>query len=201
MYENEYLKRRNNMNKIVLASRSARRINLMPYVTNNFKVMPANIDETIEDTSLSINDIVTQIAIKKANKVQAKCPNEVIDAAHTLTVADGHILGKPIDEEDDRRMLRILQGRKHIVVTGVYICQGEKSLSFTCETEVNMAKMSDDEIEYYVNTGEGYDKAGGYAAQGLGCRYISNIRGDFFNLLGLPVYKLCLALKQFGVEI
>jgi len=143
-------------------------------------------------------DYVLRLAREKAAAVAAtNGAEELVLAADTTVVVDGEILGKPMDEEDARRMLRRLAGREHEVLTGVALRDGNRETALLETTFVRMAPLTEDEIAWYAATSEPHDKAGAYAAQGLGGLFIKGVRGNFSNVVGLPVpvvYKLFAAL-------
>lgn len=143
-------------------------------------------------------DYVLRLAKEKAAAVAAtNGAEELVLAADTTVVVDGEILGKPLDEEDARRILRLLAGREHEVLTGVALRGGDREAALLETTFVRMAPLTEDEIAWYAATREPHDKAGAYAAQGLGGLFIEGVRGNFSNVVGLPVpvvYKLFAAL-------
>jgi len=177
--------------KIILASASPRRAEILRTVGWPFEVLPVHIDESQrpgEDPST----YVQRLAREKAVAAAAQAPEMLVVGADTTVAVDQHILEKPGDADDARRMLRLLNDRWHRVLTGVAVVNqpiAETKVAFE-ETEVKFAAMSDDEIRWYVSSGEPMDKAGAYAIQGLGARLIKGIRGDYFNVVGLPVRLL-----------
>lgn len=141
-------------------------------------------------------------AREKARDVAGRIKDALIIGADTIVVVDDRILGKPADQTDACRMLRMLSGRTHQVYTGICVISPDgKELSACESTDVNFRDLSDEMIEKYVSTGEPLDKAGAYAIQGRGSVLICGIVGDYFNVVGLPVYKLGLLLEQIGVEV
>ncbi len=179
------------MPTLVLASASPRRAEILRNIGWPFEAMAANIDESRHDHEDAIT-YVKRIACAKAAAVRLRVPSSPVVGADTVVVVDGEILGKPRDQEDARRMLRLLRGRWHQVLTGVAIFNqncGEPKVSHEV-TEVKFAEMSEDEIGWYVDSGEPMDKAGAYAIQGLGARFIEGIKGDYSNVVGLPVRLL-----------
>jgi nucleoside triphosphate pyrophosphatase len=183
-----------NLPGIVLASTSPRRAEILRTVGWSFETFAVNVDETLaadEDAP----DYVERLARAKAAAAVVHCPSRLVLGADTVVIVDDEILGKPRDEEDARQMLRRLSGRRHQVLTGVALINGQPSQSVVAHeiTEVKFATLSDDEIGWYAATGEPMDKAGAYAIQGRGARFIEEIKGDYFNIVGLPVrllYKL-----------
>ena len=152
--------------------------------------MPVNIDESRRENEEAAN-YVQRLAREKAKAAMQKARDQMIVAADTTVVIDDHTLEKPLDENDARRMLRLLNNRWHQVLTGVAIIDAQSRTTIAYEqTEVKFAAMSDEQIDWYVASGEPMDKAGAYAIQGLGARFIEGIRGDYFNVVGLPVRLL-----------
>ena len=187
------------MPEIILASQSPRRRELLTRMGLSFRVVVADIDEHME-RSLPPDRLVEAISAEKARAVGAQAgPGPLVIAADTVVVLDGVLLGKPTDEEDARRMLRMLSGRRHQVYTGFTVLQGEKMVSRSEETLVSFRPLSDGEIGRYIATGEPMDKAGAYGIQGLGSLLVEGIHGDYFNVMGLPVCALGRALEEFGV--
>ena len=181
--------------KIVLASKSPRRAEILRAVGWPFETMAAGIDET-RGVSEEAVAYVKRVARMKAEVVAQKVPSGLVLGADTVVVIGGEILGKPRDSEDSRRMLTLLSGKWHEVLTGVVMLRiGENTRSVAdCEsTSVRFSEMSGAEIEWYVDTEEPMDKAGAYAVQGRAALFIEEIRGDYFNIVGLPmrlVYEL-----------
>ena len=181
--------------KLILASKSPRRSELLRAVGWPFEAMPADIDETRRPNETAV-DYVKRLAIEKAEAVAARLSSGLILAADTTVVVDKHVLGQPADDEEARRMLKLLNGRWHEVLTGVAFLRagvGARVVSdYEC-TRVKFAEMSDEEIDWYVVTGEPRGKAGGYGIQGRAAILIEEIQGDYFNIVGLPlrlVYEL-----------
>jgi len=174
--------------KIILASASPRRAEILRTVGWPFEALPVDIDETRHHGESAI-DYVQRLAREKATAAGARKPASIIIAADTTVTIDDHILEKPTDESDAVRMLQLLNNRWHRVLTGIAIINPETSRTIIAheETEVKFAPMSDEEIDWYVKTGEPMDKAGAYAIQGLGSRFIEQITGDYFNVVGLPI--------------
>jgi septum formation protein len=159
-----------------------------------FEAVPADIDETRRANESAVI-YVKRLAIEKAEAVAARFSTGLILAADTTVVIDDHVLGQPTDDEDARRMLKLLKGRWHEVLTGVALLRAgqSKSVSDFERTRVKFAEMSDEEIDWYVSTGEPRGKAGAYGIQGRASIFIEEIQGDYFNIVGLPlrlVYEL-----------
>ena len=180
--------------RIILASASPRRAELLRAAGVTFDVRPADVDESVRSGEAPI-DYVRRLAAEKARVIRAGAPDRVVLAADTTVVVDHHILGKPTDAEDARQMLGLLSGRTHQVITGVAIASpdAEALAVATDTTTVEFAPLTDEEIAWYVASGEPMDKAGAYAIQGLASRFITRIDGSYSNVVGLPValvYKL-----------
>jgi len=174
--------------RLILASASPRRAEILRTVGWPFEALPADIDESRHSGEDAVI-YVERVARAKAEAAALLAPIATVLGADTVVVVEGEILGKPLDAEDARRMLRLLQDRWHQVLTGVALVNGEIGSSRTAHevTEVRFAAMSEDEISWYVATGEPMDKAGAYAIQGKGARFVKEISGDYFNIVGLPV--------------
>lgn len=177
--------------KLVLASASPRRAEILRIVGWPFETAPADIDESRHPNEDAAT-YVQRVARAKAEAVAARAAGATVMGADTVVVIDGEILGKPVDDQDARRMLGLLQDHWHQVLTGVAVVNpGNGSSKIAHEvTEVRFAAMSEDEISWYVATGEPMDKAGAYAIQGQGARFVKEISGDYFNIVGLPVRLL-----------
>lgn len=174
---------------IILASQSPRRKELFSLITEDFKIIPA-VGEEKADRSLPPSEYVMELAKHKALEVAEKYPEDVVIGSDTVVVINGEILGKPKDEADAKRMLRLLSGREHSVYTGVCLSCGGMNRNFCEETKVRFFTLSDREIEEYTASGEPFDKAGAYGIQGNGALLVSGITGDYYNVMGLPVGRL-----------
>jgi len=197
---------------LVLASASPRRQELLRYAGISFTVEPADIDETPRDGE-SPRDCAERLARQKALAVSNTRPQDYVLGADTVVAVDDIILGKPVDAANAARMLRLLSGRTHQVVTGVCLVAGtvaselaqklrteNRELRTASETTlVTIRDLSDDEIHEYVATGEPMDKAGAYAIQGMASRWIPQIDGDYSNVVGLPVKLVCELLREQGL--
>ena len=182
---------------IILASKSPRRRQLLRTMgIEQFEVRPTTGPEQMPDSGTPA-DIVSAICAQKvAQAVQSAAPEDTVIAADTLVFLDGVPLGKPADAADAKRMLRALSGRSHMVYTAVAVAQNGHTDLRTVSTEVFFRPMCDAEIDRYVATGEPMDKAGAYGIQGLGSVYVEGIRGDYFNVMGLPVSTLYTMLQE-----
>ena len=183
------------MKKIILASASPRRKELLTTAGVEFEVLVSEADETIPEGTAP-RDAAMMTAEKKALAV-AENRDGIVIGADTIVVIDGKILGKPKDETDAFGMLRLLSGREHEVITGVCITDGEKTEKFAQVSKVRFYDLTDDEITAYVATKEPMDKAGAYGIQGRGCVLVESIEGDYFNIVGLPVAATVRALRRF----
>ena len=180
------------MKKIILASASPRRKQLLEWAEIPFEVRVSNTNEWFPP-GMPPEEVAVHIAIEKAKAVQANAANdEIILAADTIVVLGDHnILGKPVHREDAVSMLLALSGSTHKVITGVAILQGEKKISFADITEVEFHDLTEEQIEFYVDKYKPYDKAGAYAIQEwIGVVGIRSIKGDFYNVMGLPVSRV-----------
>ena len=183
---------------LILASSSPRRAELLRAAGINFTVRASDVDETIRPNELP-RDYVVRLSREKARAVARD--NELTLGADTTVVINGEIAGKPRDAADALRMLRALSGRWHEVLTGVTLAQSELILSAIASTRVKFAQLSEDEINWYVSTGEPMDKAGAYAIQGLASLFIERIEGSYSNVVGLPVRLTYQLARQMGVEL
>ncbi|NLF48845.1 MAG: septum formation inhibitor Maf [Acholeplasmataceae bacterium] len=183
------------MSKFILASNSPRRKELMELIGWEYEIITANIEENV-DPELNPEEAVTELAFQKALAVFRHHKDKVVLGFDTLVYTDGKIYGKPKDAQEARRMLKELAGKTHAVVTGVAIMTQAKSKSFFTKTLVTFYPMSDKEIEEYVATGEPLDKAGAYAIQGVGSRFVETIQGDYFTIVGMPIARLYQELKE-----
>lgn len=189
------------MRKLILASQSPRRQELLSMLGLPFEVMVSDTDETIPQTDPA--KVVEKLSVRKAEAVSCQVTGAIVIGADTVVSVDGRILGKPKDKEEAREMITLLQGRSHMVYTGVTI-QGTKAggqiCTFSVGTRVNVAPMNEKEIEAYIASEEPYDKAGAYGIQGLFGKFIEGIEGDYYNVVGLPVHRLYKELNKL-IEI
>jgi len=186
------------MKKLILASASPRRKELLSKVGLKFDVMPSNYDEKISDNTFSYEKI-ENIALNKAKNVEEKINEDaIIISADTVVVLDKKILGKPHSKEEAFDMINALSGKVHEVITSIALIDTttRKTLVKSTSTKVTFRKISKDEIETYINTNEPYDKAGAYAAQGLAAIFIEKIDGCFNNVVGISVFELYQMLQE-----
>ena len=188
------------MAHIVLASASPRRQELLQRMgITEFDIRVPEAEETYPD-GLSPRQIVEYISREKADAAVKLCgADEIVITADTMVFLDDARLGKPTDEADALRMLTALQGRHHTVCTGVTVRQGDHTVTESEETEVICRPATQRELLAYIATGEPMDKAGAYGIQGKGSLLVEGIRGDFFNVMGLPLLRLSRMLEQFGI--
>lgn len=191
------------MKNIILASASPRRRELLETVGIPFSVCPSKGEEQIRGSSPA--EVVEELSEQKAREVFIRTSGEVlVIGADTVVAADGNILGKPKNRETAIQMLRKLQGASHEVYTGVTVLSrndnGEQQKRFHVMTEVEFYPMTEEEIESYVDTEEPMDKAGAYGIQGKAGIFVKEIRGDYNNVVGLPVARLYQELKQMGMN-
>ncbi|MBL7748342.1 MAG: septum formation protein Maf [Chitinophagaceae bacterium] len=184
------------MNKIILASQSPRRKQLLEWAEVPFEVIVKETDERFPP-GISPDEVAVYIARNKALAVQAQAGNDaVILAADTIVVLGDNIIGKPVHREDAVSILMALSGEKHKVITGVVILKGDEEIAFADTTDVEFHDLSVKEIEFYVDKYKPYDKAGAYAIQEwIGVVGIKSISGDFYNVMGLPVSRVVRELK------
>ena len=183
------------MDSLILASSSPRRKELLQLLRIPFESVNSHADETIED-NMSAEDAVQELALRKAAAVAKDHPDDWIIGSDTVVVLDGTIMGKPKDREEGRNMLQLLSGRTHEVYTGVAILFGEKKNVFAEKTAVTFWELSEAEIDRYLDSGEPFDKAGGYGIQGFGALLVKEIAGDYYTVVGLPVSRLARELKS-----
>jgi len=188
--------------KLVLASASPRRAEILRNAAIPFETYAAILDESRRPSELRA-DYVRRLALAKARaaaSAQRDSPDCLIIGADTVVVAADEILGKPESPEDARRMLRLLSGAVHEVHTGLAIIRRPGAMEGIVEeiTRVTFAPLSDEDIEAYIATGEPFDKAGAYGIQGIGGRYVTRIEGCYFNVMGLPLARLWILLREFG---
>ena len=182
--------------KTILASASPRRQELIRLICPGCKCIPADIEEVLPAGTLPLG-CAEYLAGQKARAVAASHEDAVVIGCDTTVIVDDIILGKPGDEADAYKMLTLLSGKVHKVITGVAICCGSETTSFSEITEVEFYPLSEEDIAEYVHSGEPMDKAGGYGIQGRGSLLVKRISGDFFNVVGLPVGRLKRELEDF----
>ena len=184
--------------RFVLASQSPRRNDLLQLLRIPFVVRPADIDEAM-DAALPPQQEVARVSRLKAEATPRK-PDDVVIAADTIVVLDGKVLGKPADREEAIGMLRSLSGRDHQVMTGMTVLRDDCAITHTEITDVHFRPLTEAEIIRYVETGEPMDKAGAYGIQGFAAPFVEAIRGDYYNVMGLPVCRLQQMLRSIAPE-
>jgi len=196
------------MPRLLLASTSPRRRELLGLLGLPFDVIASRYDEdSLSPDGLTPPDYVTHLAAGKASEVAARTEGDaLVIGADTTVILDGATLNKPADGEDARRMLRLLSGRTHQVYTGLCLIAVQNGLMGSVQTDhavtdVTFDTLTDETIAVYVSTGEPLDKAGAYGIQGKALSFIPGIHGDYFNVVGLPVFLLCKMLPRFGINI
>ena len=183
--------------KIILASASPRRKELITLICSQVDIRPAECDETLPE-GMGAKEAVEYLSKIKNDAAKQLCTeDEIIISADTVVAVENRILGKPTDKEDARRMIKLLSGKTHQVYTGVTISCGEGSVTFSEKTDVTFFPLTDTEIEEYVSSSEPYDKAGAYGIQGKASLLVKGINGDYFNVVGLPVARLNRELIAF----
>ena len=190
------------MKRIILASASPRREELLEKIGLKFEVEPSNYAEDMR-SELSPDELAKSISLEKAKVVASKHKNAIVIAADTFIVFRGKIMGKPNTEAEAIKMLMTLRGKSHSVITGFTILDTDRNkvLTKSVETIIHIKNLTPEEIDAYVKSKEPLDKAGAYAIQGLGSVIVERIEGDYFNVMGLPLSALAESLKEFGVRI
>jgi septum formation protein len=184
---------------IVLASSSPRRRELLANAGIEFRADAADIDESRRDGESPLA-YASRLAREKARAVLARNGATTVIGADTIVIVDAEVLGKPSDEDDARRMLRMLRNRTHQVTTAVAVVSRTSLVEHQETTDVHFGAVTDDEVDAYVRSGEPMDKAGAYAIQGWASKWIDRIDGDYFNVVGLPVAAVWKMLKEVGRE-
>ena len=185
--------------RVVLASSSPRRQQLLNLIGISHEVRPANIDESMR-TRVVPRRHAERLAREKASSIATRDPDLVTIGADTVVVVNRKVLGKPKDEAEARHMLAQLSGREHTVITAIAVARGKKLRSSIEEVRVKFRHLRDDEIEAYVATGEPMDKAGAYGIQGYGATIVERIEGDYFAVMGLPLVRLTSLMRDLGVR-
>ena len=184
---------------LILASQSPRRRELLGLTGLPFIVRAADIDETM-DPGRAPFDEVARVSRLKAEAVARK-PEDVVIAADTIVVCGGEVLGKPRNEADAFRILSLLSGRHHEVMTGMTVVCGDKVITHTEVTRIHFRELHPEEIRAYIASGEPMDKAGAYGIQGGAALFADQMEGDYYNVMGLPVCRLAMILRGFGLPI
>ena len=185
--------------RVVLASASPRRRDLLDLIGIAHEVRPANIDETLRPRETP-RRYAERLAREKASAIATRSPDLITIGADTVVVINRKVLGKPADATDAARMLRMLSGREHTVITAVAVSRGRKLRSAIEEVRVKFRRLRDDEIDAYIAMGEPMDKAGAYGIQGYGATIVERIEGDYFAVMGLPLVRLVGLMRDVGVR-
>jgi len=188
------------MVRLILASASPRRAELLRAAGYAFEIVPADIDESAGPGEPP-EHYVRRVAAEKARTVLRQFPDCTVLAADTTVVVDGAMLGKPSDDEDARQMLARLSGRAHRVLTGVVVAGGGREAGAVASTLVRFAVLTPADIDWYVASGEPCDKAGAYGVQGLASRFVDGIQGSYSNVVGLPVALVHALLTEQGFTV
>jgi septum formation protein len=184
--------------KVVLASSSPRRRELLNLIGIAHEVRPANLDESMRPRETPRRH-AERLARDKASAVAMRNADLITIAADTIVVINRKVLGKPVDKEDAARMLAMLSGREHTVITAVAVSRGKKLRSAIEEVKVKFRRLREEEIEAYIATGEPMDKAGAYGIQGFGATIVERVEGDYFAVMGLPLVRLIGLMREVGV--
>lgn len=190
--------------KIILASGSERRKTLFKSLQIPFEVMPSTFEELdINNTDLSAHEFAAHNAAEKARDVARKVENAIVIGMDTIVSFENKIIGKPEDITHAREILELLSGQEHSVITGVCIIDADDQIEVAGneETKVTFDSMSTNEIDRYLELGEWEGKAGAFAIQGIGALFIQEIKGDYFNVVGFPIYRFSELMKEFGTPI
>lgn len=185
--------------RVILASQSPRRRELLTLIGIAHEVRPADVDET-HHSGEPPEAYVERVARDKVAKIAAAAPDAVVIGADTTVVADGDVLAKPDDEADARRMLTRLSGRSHFVHTGIAVARGGRVVSAVETVTVVFRALTDDEIRAYVATGEPMDKAGAYGIQGYGATIVERVEGDYFSVMGLGLRRVVALVESLGLR-
>lgn len=184
---------------LILASSSPRRKDFINKLGLNFQIVKPDADETVL-VGESASDYVKRMANEKANIVAALHSNDIVLAADTIVVCDNRILGKPVNREDAKNILRLLSGRTHEVMTAVCIIKGDEEIEIFEVTKVTFAPLTEELIDTYVASGECDDKSGAYAVQGIGAMLIQKVEGSVSSVVGLPICQVRCALEKLGLK-
>ena len=177
------------MKKIILASQSPRRKELLAICGYAFDCIPSEVDESI-DLNKPLEEEIMRLAYKKAKAIFINNKDALVIGSDTVVAINGKILGKPHNREEAKEMIELLSDNTHQVITGLCILSEEDCYKDYTVSNVTFSKLSEEEIDQYVNSGEGDDKAGAYGIQGIGAKFISGIEGDFYSIMGFPLNKV-----------
>jgi septum formation protein len=198
------INKKHHKKQIILASGSKRRIDILSELKVPFKSIASNVNEPDYDgEKMNPEEYAVHCARLKAREVARKVEKSLVIGMDTIGEYEGRVLGKPGDHEHARRMINYIQGTKHNVITGICIIDSDSEDSFAAAeiTKVKFAAMSEKDIEKYLNLGAWKDVAAGYAIQGIGSLFIEKIEGDYFNVVGFPIFRFNHLMKQMGMPI
>ena len=195
----DWIKRYEETEMLILASQSPRRKALMELFHIPFVIRVADIDETMDPVKAPYDE-VARVSRAKAEAI-CREPEDIVVAADTIVVCAGQVLGKPADEADAVRMLKLLSGRDHQVMTGMTVLRGEKVITCTGVTDIHFRPLSEKEIRAYIASGDPMDNAGSYGIQNGAALFVDKIVGDYYNVMGLPVCRLWQMLREFAPEL
>ena len=181
---------------LILASNSPRRKELLSMLGYEFVVIASDCDETTNITEPS--ELVKELSLRKAKAIDF-CDDDIVIGSDTVVAIDGKILGKPVDEDDAAKMLRLLSGKTHTVYTGVTVLQDNTEITESISCDVTFKEMTETEILNYIKTGEPMDKAGAYAVQGKGSAFVEKLNGDYFAVVGFPCCYINKILNKLGI--
>lgn len=183
--------------KVILASASPRRQELIKLIFDSVEILPADCDETLPD-GIGAREAVEYLSeIKNEASKNLTEKENLIISADTVVAVDDEILGKPVDKNDARRMITLLSGKVHQVYTGVTLSLNGKTKTFSEKTDVEFFSLTENEIEEYINSSEPYDKAGAYGIQGKAGLLVKGINGDYYNVVGFPIARLKREIQEF----
>lgn len=182
--------------RLILASGSPRRKQILGLLNIPFEVIVSNAEEDI-DNSKPLENEIEKLSFLKAEEVFKRNDDAIVIGSDTIVTINGKVLGKPTSKENAKEMLNLLQNNKHTVITAVTIMSKDKVITFHNNSDVYFNSMSEKEIDEYIETNEPMDKAGAYAIQGIGAKFIKKIDGDFYSIMGLPLNEVYLKLREF----
>lgn len=183
--------------KVILASASPRRQELIKLIFDSVEILPADCDETLPE-GIGAREAVEYLSkIKNEASLNLTEKENLIISADTVVAVDDEILGKPVDKEDARRMISLLSGKVHQVYTGVTLSLNGKTKTFSEKTDVEFYNLTEDEVEEYINSSEPYDKAGAYGIQGKAGLLVKGLNGDYYNVVGFPIARLKREIQEF----
>lgn len=182
--------------KVILASKSPRRNELLKYITDRFEVVPSDCDETVPQ-GLDVYEVPEFLSVRKALDVAKNNPESLVIGCDTVVIISNKILGKPKDNNEAFEMLRTLSGNTHAVISGVCLCLKGKTMSFSQRTDVKFYPLNEEDILKYLESGSPLDKAGAYGIQDGAALFVESITGDYYNVVGFPIAKLRLEIEKF----